>query len=937
MKKQPTAKKTTAATPSRPVARKSSRTTSHTPTRTSKAKRTYSSFAYRRRSKKEERERRLAEDLATLPKQPILRFLAHLHPKRVFKYWFSRRGLMMGLKIIGVFILLCAIGVGGLFMYFKKDLAAIRPEELANRVNGTVNTYLDRNGEVLWEDKGDGDYRLVVEGDEISAYMRQATVAAEDRRFYEHIGVDFIGLARAFIATVSGKQVQGGSTLTQQLIKQVYFSDEAANRDMSGIPRKIKETILAIEIERMYDKEQIITLYLNESPYGGRRNGVESGARTYFGKAAKDLTLAESALLAAIPNNPTIFNPYNKDYINDDGTVGSDLNKNGIKDIDELLIRQRYTLDVMADLGYITQDEAYAAKEVDILASILPESTQYKDIKAPHFVLEVKKQLEEELGVRTMRAGGFTITTTLDLRAQMIAEDAVRAGADVIERNWFNVDNIALSSVDVETGQVIAMVGSIDWNRPGYGQTNAATSLLEPGSTIKPVLDYAPLFQEREGQNFGPGSVLLDENIDSLYCAGNQSGPCQLRNFSGNFNGDVTIRTALGSSLNIPAVKAFYINGGENAVEINQKLGNLSWCANGEYVSLAISIGQGCAVRPIEHANAYATFARGGTYKPLAYYLEVKNSSGDVIKRWENGPGERAIDEQVAYMISNILSDFDARKLGFGWYYDTTGLVIPGVWTGVKTGTTDKGAGYAKDNWVAMYSPSIATTVWAGNHDGSPWTDPTGQNLTSYIPRTAMQVYMERVHHEVYGPEGKWWGGMEPARPSGIQTLTVAGRTDIWPSWYNSKTSGISKENMTFDKISKRRATECTPGFAKVEIEVSKIMDPITKKEKIFVEGYDAENTDDIHKCTDTAPTIDNLTATYSSGNNRLTVSFDATSGGQKITKYEIYDDNGKLLSSGNYPASGQVRIENVTTAPNGITLIITDYGGWTAEADASV
>lgn len=935
MKKQPTAKKTTVAATSRPV-RSSSRTTSHTPTRTSKAKRTYSSFAYRRRSKKEERERKRAEDLATLPKQPILRFFAHLHPKRVFKYWFSRRGVMMGLKIIGVIILLCAIGIGGLFMYYKKDLAAIRPEELANRVNGTVNTYLDRNGEVLWEDKGDGDYRLVVEGDEISAYMRQATVAAEDRRFYEHIGVDFIGLTRAFVATVSGKQVQGGSTLTQQLIKQVYFSDEAANRDMSGIPRKIKETILAIEIERMYDKEQIITLYLNESPYGGRRNGVESGARTYFGKGAKDLTLAESALLAAIPNNPTIFNPYNKDYIDEDGTVGSDLNRNGVKDIEELLIRQRYTLDVMAELGYITQDEAYKAKEVDILASILPESTQYKDIKAPHFVLEVKKQLEEELGVRTMRAGGFTITTTLDLRAQLIAEDAVRAGADVIDRNGFNVDNIALSSVDTETGQVIAMVGSIDWNRPGYGQTNAATSLLEPGSTIKPVLDYAPLFQQREGQNFGPGSVLADENIDSLYCAGNQSGPCQLRNFSGNFNGEVTIRNALGSSLNIPAVKAFYINGGENAVETNQKLGNLSWCANGEYISLAISIGQGCAVRPVEHANAYATFARGGVYKPLAYYLEVKNSSGDVIKRWENGPGERAIDEQVAYMISNILSDFDARKLGFGWYYDTTGLVIPGVWAGVKTGTTDKGSGYAKDNWVAMYSPAIATTVWAGNHDGSPWTDPTGQNLTSYIPRTAMQVYMERVHYEVYGPEGNWWSGMEPARPSGIQTLTVAGKTDIWPSWYNSKTSGISKVTIVMDKISKRVATDCTPEFTKVEIEVSKIIDPITKKENLYADGWSPMYPDNVHNCSDTDPIVSITNVNHTPGNKKITIRYNVSSGGQSLTKYEVYDDGGTLLGSGNYDGK-DITVNYSDTAPSGITLVIIDYGGRSGEDSDSV
>ncbi|GHU81065.1 hypothetical protein FACS1894191_7580 [Clostridia bacterium] len=183
---------------------------------------------------------------------------------------------------------------------------------MAARVQNTVNTYLDRNGELLWADKGDGDYRLTVEGSEISTYMRQATVAIEDKNFYNHIGVDFTALARAFYVTLSGGAVQGGSTLTQQLIKQVYFSDEAQLRDASGIPRKIKEVILALEVEKMYDKEQLITLYLNESPYGGRRNGVESGAQTYFGKSAKDLTLAESALLASIPNNPAVLNPFNE-------------------------------------------------------------------------------------------------------------------------------------------------------------------------------------------------------------------------------------------------------------------------------------------------------------------------------------------------------------------------------------------------------------------------------------------------------------------------------------------------------------------------------------------------------------------------------------------------------------------------------------------------
>ena len=558
--------------------------------RGNKSMSTYSSLVYRKKVKKEKQARKRAEDLATLPKNPVKRFLMHFHPKRVFKYWFSKRGLKTFLKIVAAVVLVFIITLGGLFLYFKKDLDAIQLDEL--KVSETVNTYLDRNGEILWEDKGDGDYRLVVDGDQISMYMRQATVAIEDRNFYSHNGVDLWSLIRAAFSTLSGKSVQGGSTLTQQLIKQVYFSDEAKDRGLSGIPRKIKEAILAIEVEKMYDKEQIITMYLNESPYGGRRNGVESGAQTYFGKSAKDLTLAEAALLAAIPNNPAVLNPYNE--------YGHEA----------LIWRQQYTLDVMAEMGYITKEEAEAAKAENVLDTIKPETNQYDNIKAPHFVLEVKDMLEKKYGVKTMRAGGFTIKTTLDYKAQQMAEQAVANGAALMASN--GSDNIALASVDVETAQVIAMVGSVDWKIPGYGEVNAATSQLEPGSSMKPIIDYGPLFMERAGQNYGPGSVLKDENIDSIYCAG-YTGTCMLRNYTGGWYGNVTIRRALAGSLNIPAVKALYINGIENSLKVAQGLGDKSYCANDSWSGgLSIAIGSGCNVTPIEHANAFASMARGG-------------------------------------------------------------------------------------------------------------------------------------------------------------------------------------------------------------------------------------------------------------------------------------------------------------------------------------
>lgn len=838
-----------------------------------KSMNTYSSLVYKSRVRADKKSRKRAEELAELPKEPVKRFFARLHPKRVVKFIFSWRGVKAFLKFCAACILLGIIAVGGLFLYYKKDLEAIRLDEL--KVAETVNTYLDRNGELLWEDKGDGDYRLVVEGSDISTYMRQATVAIEDRNFYNHIGIDPWGLIRAAISTVTGKGVQGGSTLTQQLIKQVYFSDEAKDRGLSGIPRKIKEAILAVEVEKMYDKEQIITMYLNESPYGGRRNGVESASQTYFGKSSKDLTLAEAALLAAIPNNPAVLNPYNE--------YGHE----------QLLWRQRYTLDVMAELGYISAEEAAQAKEVDILAEIKPDSgDQYENIRAPHFVLEVKSLLEEKYGMKTMRSGGFTITTSLDIRAQEFAEAAVAAGNEMRSQN--RSDDIALASIDVETGQVIAMVGSSDWNTPVYGQVNAATALVEPGSTIKPILDYGPLFMQRTGVNYGPGSILKDENIDRIYCNGYQ-GTCMLRNYTGRFYGNITIRQALANSLNIPAVKALYINGIENSLEVAHKLGDWSYCDENSAGGLSIAIGSGCNVRIVEHANAYASIARGGVYKELAYVLEMKNSTGEIIEKWEDSEGERVYDEQVAYMIQSIMGDASARSLVFGSQATAFGFKIPNVWTGTKTGTTTtSNSAQTKDSLIASYSPAVSTVVWNGNHDGAALS-----NSTNNLVRRVVHNYMSDVHLKLYEQEGRWTRNQEPVRPAGIQSLTINGKTDIWPSWYSSKNSGVSTVKLVFNKYTHTLASECTKAEYKITIDATKSLDPISKQEVWYVpDPYQREVEDD---CSYIPPTVNVYPAAgaNASGGVRVVI----TKGSANLTEYSV-SVNGTVVQSGGVSAT---------------------------------
>lgn len=859
-------------------------------------KKLYEDFKAKRQAKREAEARRRAEDLATLPKEPVKRFFARLHPKRVFKWWFSWRGQKAILKFFAVCFLLLVIVIGGLFLYYKKDLDEIRLNEMT--ISETVNTYLDRNGIVLWKDTGNEDYRLVVSADDISPYMYQATVAIEDRNFYNHIGVDFFALIRAAFSTLSGGGVQGGSTLTQQLIKQVYFSDETQSEDRGGLSRKIKELILSIELERMYTKDQIITMYLNQSPYGGRRNGVESAARTYFGKSAKDLTLAESALLAAIPNNPGVLNPYN--------VYGNEM----------LVARQHKVLDDMVTMGYITQEEADTAKEVAILDTIKPESNQYADMKAPHFVLEVRSQLEEKYGISTMRAGGWTITTTLDYRAQQIAEDAVAAGSGVAYTN--QSDNIALVSLDVDTSQVIAMVGSVDFFNPTYGELNVTTdALIEPGSTIKPILDYAPLFMKREGINYGPGSILKDENIDSIYCAG-YTGRCTMTNATNRYYGDITIRFSLGHSLNIAAVKALYINGIDKSLEIAHALGDESYCSNRGSYGLSIAIGSGCGVRMIEHANAYASLARGGSYKEPTYVLEVKNSSGDIIETWKDTQATRVVDDQVAYMLSSILSDRSAR------WFNSTGFVIPDVWTATKTGTTTTtNSAETKDSLMESYSTAISTLVWNGNHDGS------GLASNEHtVAATVTGKYMERVHKEVYEPEGKWHYGDEPVKPDGIQTLTVNGQTDIWPSWFNKdKNSGVSKENMTFNRYNHLLAASCTPEAYKIQVEVTKTIDPMTGKDTISVpEPYNKEKKD---TCDYTPPSV----ALSTSGSSIVAT---VTPGSEKIASYTLYVDGVKKtgISLG---ASGVVSGYTLTGTESKIKFEATDAAGYTASRELTL
>jgi penicillin-binding protein 1A len=809
----------------------------------------YANLTHKRKTRKDTESRKKAEYLASLPKHPVKRFLYRLHPQRLASFWFSKNGGIMALKIAGVAILLVVLTVGALFAYYRKDLDQIQPGELAKRVQTTVTKYYDQRGPaggsaaLLWEDKGSGDYKLVVDGKDINKYMKEATVAIEDKDYYKHGGISVSGIFRSAINNVGSGSTQGGSTLTQQLVKQVFFPpEEAQQRGLSGIPRKIKEMILAVEVERMYDKPKILDLYLNESPYGGRRNGVESGAQTYFGVTAKDLTLPQAALLAAIPNNPSVYNPYN--------TLGNDA----------LVARQHKVLDNMADQGYITKAQADEAKKYPILDNLKPLADQYANIKAPHFVQMVRSELERKLGKATVGQGGLTITTTLNLDIQNKLEDSFD--------QMFNPDNPAYTGVptrsgfvngastveDTQTGQIVAMVGSRSYSYPGFGQDNAATAMIQPGSTIKPLV-YSQLFSNQGAgkPNYGSGSILADDNtMSGIYGA-------PLHDADNKFLGGINVRKSLALSRNIPAVKAMYIsdkNSPGSTIKTIHAMGNTSYCTQGQdtQAGLSSAIG-GCTNRQVDLVNSYATLGRMGVYKPQTDVLKVVNSRGEVLQQWKD-ESKQIIDPQVAYIMSDILSDDNARAGLYGKHF--YGLWIPGVRTAVKTGTSDKG-GQPKDIWNVAYSPSLTMGVWLGNPDTTVLT-----SGNSSLPAKIIGQVLEYAHKTVYADQGKWNpanGGTWFTQPAGIQSIGG----ELYPAWYN-KSQGSTNAKLTFDRVSKKKATDCTPQAAKIDVDVVKTTDPITKKDSyLSTDGYDPAADDDAHVCGDATPTI---TTPHVSGGN---------------------------------------------------------------------
>jgi 1A family penicillin-binding protein len=589
----------------------------------------------------------------------------------------SWKGLLLHpttIKIIAGLFLLSLIFSFGVFAWASRGLP--NPNQLMERTIAQSTKIYDRTGEhILYDIHGD-EQRTMIELKDLPNYVKWATIAIEDKDFYHHKGISFWGILRGVgWQAVRGRSIQGGSTLTQQFVKNAILTSERK------ITRKIKEWILAWRIEKKFTKDQILQMYLNEIPYGSTAYGVEAAARRYFGVSAKDLSLAQAAVLAALPQAPSYYSTHR----------------------DALIGRQRKVLKNMVEQGYITEEEAEKARNEEI--KFAPPQA---NITAPHFVMYVKELLTEKYGEKTVEQGGLKIYTTLDLYKQNIAEEAI---AEWWKKNQdpknassttFGATNASLVSIDPKTGQIIAMVGSRDYfNDAIDGQVNIATSDRQPGSSLKPLV-YATLFTK----GYTPNTILYD--VVTNFSA-DPKNPYEPKNFNLKEYGPLQIKKALGGSLNVPAVKATYLAGLDTVVELAKKFGYTT-LEDKERFGLSFALG-GAEVKLLEHVNGYAVFAREGKYHPLGAILKVEDSSGKTLEEWKPEE-ENVLDENVARMINDILSDNSNRAFMFG---EQNNLLLPNRPVAAKTGTTNE----YHDAWTMGYTPSLAAGVWVGNSDNT--------------------------------------------------------------------------------------------------------------------------------------------------------------------------------------------------------------------------
>lgn len=846
------------------------------------------SLSDRVRSRRAARRAEKAAYLSTLPKDRWKRLAYRMQPKRVAQYWFSRQGGIMALKIIGVTIVVGFFLTIGLFAYFRKDLPKIK--DLSGDSLGGNITYYDRTGKVVLFNDYNSVKRIPVKDQDISKYVKEATVAIEDKDFFKHGAFDVRGIMRAAYHDVTGSSgaVQGGSTITQQLVK--LNENWTQNRTVT---RKVKELILAVELEREYSKEDILAGYLNIAPYGGQEYGVEAAAQDYFQTSAKNLTLAQATMLAAIPQSPSYYSPYAGVKYNPEATANT-------FSPTALLNRQHYILDQMVTQGYITKDQAEKAKDVDILSTIHQQSPKYKNIKAPYFVLAAKQELEQTYGATTVQRGGWKVITTLDMNLQNKAEQLVQDNLPNISR--YGADEEAMVGEDVQTGQIVSLVGGTDFFNKDHGQNNyAAGILIPPGSSFKPY-DYTTLINNNN--NVGAGSVLYDiqQPLPGYPCTNKTlpkyGGNC-LEDYDFQYPGPVTLRYALGGSRNVPAVKAMLESvpndkSKGHTKSINKVIDTASAMMDNTYDQSkrlkpyncysdekltqttqcygASAIGDGAFLHLDDHVNGLSTLGRMGNAIPRTYILKITDSGDKTVYQWKQPKGKQVIKADSAYIVNDMASDPRASYLpGSCSDYTCTPLAYGGYkfhryngWhLAVKTGTTNDGYDGLMTSWSTRY----AMVSWVGNHTRHVNLNTTMESLTEPMTRPWMQYALDSLHTKPVNWKAPKDIKTEPAfvlrRHIHYGDIEPSPSKDLYPSWYVGGKSG-KNTSQTLDKVSNKLATSCTPPAAKeyaYNANVASWNIDIFNGGSPSVGGHsDSSGTtnakDDVHNCNDSPPTV---------------------------------------------------------------------------------
>jgi 1A family penicillin-binding protein len=567
----------------------------------------------------------------------------------------------------------------------------------------------DRTGEIILFDVHGDINRTVVPYEDISDYVKFATIAIEDANFYNHNGIEIKSIVRAILNNIKDGDLlggQGGSTITQQVIKNALLTTD------KEVSRKIKEWVLAPRLENILTKDQILNIYLNEVPYGGTVYGVQEATRRFFSKDAKDLSVAEAAYLAALPQAPTYFSPYG-----------------GYKE--ELETRKTKVIQRMFEHGFITEEEFNTANNEQV---VFQKQASF-GIKAPHFVMYIKEQLEEEYGKEAVEQGGLKVITTLDWELQEKAEEIVNKHA-LANKEKFDAENGAIVAVDPKTGQILTMVGSRDYfDNDIDGNFNITTAKRQPGSSFKPFV-YAEAFNK----GYRPETVVFDLATEfSTTCE--SSGECYKPvNYDGKYNGPMSLRNALAQSVNVPAIKVLYLAGLRDSLKLAKNLGIGTLTNVGQY-GLTLVLGGG-EVRPIDMASAYAVFANDGVKRPHVGILSVEDQEGEVLEEYKE-ESARVLNEQTSRLISDVLSDNVARAPVFG---SNSYLNFRGRDVAAKTGTTND----YRDAWIVGYTPSISVAAWAGNNDNSSMSKKAAGSIVAPMWNEYMQFALNKYPGEPF-------------------------------------------------------------------------------------------------------------------------------------------------------------------------------------------